>query len=222
MSEKLSGCGCCSECTGGPDCACGCPDCTCGDCGCCVDDCGCGESKFVLSAVSSIVGMLLLGVLAILLSISHLDAAWNSVSVIVTSDYGFLLFCVAAALAIAGIFALKAGDLTEGILFALVGLFFVITYGSDILGYGTLPYLGWIIVFVLFMVMLILFVGRDLTFGLGVLFFFIGFVFALAFDDGDIGPIIAGASFLIAGLILLYVAISDWIFVETGVDLPLL
>jgi hypothetical protein len=170
---------------------------------------------------SSIVGMLFLGILALLLSISFLDAAFNSASILVADDYNFLLFCVAGVLAIIGVFSLKAGDVTEGILFLLVGLSAVIAFGSVWFGFGALPYFDWMVVFVLFIIMLILFVGRDLTFGFGVTMFFIGFAFATTFGDGDIVAMVSGFSFLIAGVILLYVAITDWIFVETGVDLPL-
>ena len=226
MSENKSGCGCCSECTGGPDCTCGCPDCICGDCSCYSDccvgsNCNCGESKFVLSTVSSILGMFFLGILAILFSINYLDAAWNIASVIVASDYEFLLLCTAAILALIGILSLKAGDVTEGILFFFVGFAVVLPSVCDYFGYGALPYYDWILALILFVVILLLFIGRDLTYGIAVLLYFIGFIFALVFT-GDIVPIISGVTFLLAGLILLYVAISDWIFVDTGIDLPIL
>ena len=225
MSEKSSGCGCCSNCTGGPDCTCGCPDCMCGSCyadNSCDSDCCCGGAKFMLSVSSSIVGMIFLGALALLFSISFLDAAFNTASIIIANDFGFLLFCVAGILALIGVFALRAGDVTEGILFFLVGLSVVILHGSELLGYGSVAYFDWIVIFVLFISMLILFVGRDITFGIGVMFFFIGFAFATAFAPGDLVSLVSGFSFLFAGVVLLYVAITDWLFVETGIDLPLL
>jgi len=224
MSEKSSGCGCCPECTGGPDCTCGCPDCVCGDCFadyCCENNCVHGSSKFVLSMSSSIVGMLFLSILALLLSISFLDAAFNTVSAIVAADFEFLVFFIAGILLIIGIVSLKAGDVTEGILFSVVGLSVVLAFVTEWFGYGTLPYFDWIVLFLLFIVLVILFVGRDITFGIGVLLFFIGFAFALIFG-GDLALVIAGVMYLLAGIVLLYVAITDWIFVETGADLPLL
>ena len=165
--------------------------------------------------------MLFLSVLALLFSVSFLDAAFNSVSTIVATDFGFLLFLVAGILTIIGVFALKAGDVTEGILFFVAGLSVVLVFVTEWFGYGALPYFDWIVLFLLFIVMIILFAGRDITFGLGVMFFFIGFAFALIFT-GDIATIIAGVMYLLAGIVLLYVAITDWIFVETGTDLPLL
>ncbi|MCL2143646.1 MAG: hypothetical protein FWH44_05270 [Methanomassiliicoccaceae archaeon] len=159
--------------------------------------------------------------MAILFSVGYLDEAWNIASVIVTSDYDFLMFCTAAILTFIGLLSLKAGDMTEGILFIFVGLSTVLAFGTVQFGFGTLPYYDWILALILLIVMLLLFVGRDLTFGIAVFFFFVGFMFALVFS-GDIVPIISGVSFLLAGLIFLYVAISDWIFVETGIDLPIL
>jgi hypothetical protein len=170
---------------------------------------------------SSIVGMLFLSILALLLSISFLDAAFNTVSAINAADFEFLVFCMALILAVIGIFALKAGDVTEGILFFMVGLSVVLAYATEFFGFATLSYFDWILLFVLFIVLIVLFAGRDITFGIGVALFFIGLVFALIFS-GDIATIISGVMYLLAGIVLLYVAITDWIFVETGADLPLL
>jgi len=176
----------------------------------------------MLSSASSIVGMIFLGALALLSSIFYLDAAFNSASVIVANDFNFMLFCVAGILALIGVFSLKAGDVTEGILFLMVGLSVVIVYGSELLGYGSLTYFDWVVVFILFIIMLILFAGRDITFGLGVMMFFFAFAFVTAFDASDLVSMVAGFAFLAAGIILLYVAITDWIYVETGADLPLI
>jgi len=224
MSEKKSGCGCCSNCTGGPDCTCGCPDCMCGACYAdnSVDDCCCGGSKYMLSASASIVGMIFLGALALLLSIGYLDAAFNTATIINALDFEFLVLCIAGILALTGVFSLKVGDVTEGILFLVVGLSFVIQFASVLLGYGSVTYFDWIVVFLLFIIALILFAGRDITFGIGVLFYFIAFVFLAAFEFGDLVAMVAGGSFLIGGILMLYVAITDWIYVETGADLPLL
>jgi len=188
----------------------------------CESDCCCGESKFMLSVSSSIVGMIILGALALLFSIGFLDDAFNTASIINATDFNFLLFCVAGVLALIGVFALRAGDVTEGILFFMVGLSVVILHGSELLGYGPISYFDWVVVFILFIIMLILFVGRDITFGIGVMFFFIGFAFATAFAAGNLVSLVSGFSFLFAGVVLLYVAITDWLFVETGIDLPLL
>jgi hypothetical protein len=166
--------------------------------------------------------MLFLGALALLFSIGYLDAAFNSATVLTDTDFEFLLFCVAGILALVGVFSLKVGDVTEGILFLLVGLSVVIVFGSELLGYGSLHYFDWIVVFLLFIIALILFAGRDITFGLGVLLFFIAYAFVAAFEFGDLVAMVAGITFLASGIIMLYVAITDWIYVETGADLPLL
>jgi hypothetical protein len=188
----------------------------------CDDDCCCGGSKFMLSASASIIGMIFLSALALLFSIGYLDAAFNSATATTDTDFEFLLFCVAGILALIGVFALKVGDVTEGILFLMVGLSVVITFGSELLGYGSLNYFNWIVVFLLFIIAMILFAGRDITFGIGVVLFFIAFAFVAAFEFGDLVAMVAGIAFLAAGIVLLYVAITDWIYVETGTDLPLL
>jgi len=230
MSEESSGCGCCPDCTGEPDCTC-CEDCMCGyyedDCCCCddhdhcCDDCCCEESRFVLSAVSSIVGMLFLGTLAILYSILYMNNVWE-VPKIVAADYSFLLFCVAAILTFIGIIAFKAGDMTEGMLFFLGGLSAVVANGAVLFGFGTVAYLDMVITVMLFVVALILFAGRDITFGISVIAIAVGFAFATCLSGYDAGLIAACIAYLIGGILLLYVAISDWLFVETGVDLPIL
>ena len=190
---------------------------------CCFDNgvCECGESKFVLSAVSSIMGMLFLGILAIIYSIGLFNDAWN-VTTIVASDLGFVLFCVAAVLTICGILALKAGDLTEGILFFIVGLAAMILNGGAVFGFGAVGYFDWIGIILVLIIAILLISGRDLTFGISVLLFCIGWLFVTVFEASDLLFGISGAFYLIAGIILVYVAISDWIFVETGVDLPIL
>ena len=191
---------------------------------CCCDtggECYCGESKFVLSAVSSIMGMLFLGILAIIYSIGLFNAAWN-VTTIIASDFGFLLFCVAGVLTICGILALKAGDLTEGILFFIVGVAALILNGGLVFGFGAAGYFDWIGVILVLIIAILLIIGRDLTFGISVLLFCGGWLFVTAFGGSDLTCNIAGGFYLLAGIILVYVAISDWIFVETGVDLPIL
>jgi hypothetical protein len=165
--------------------------------------------------------MVFLGILALLFSIKFLDAAFNAVPVIDAVDFEFLLFMVAGILVVVGIFSLKAGDVTEGLLFMVVGWSAVIAFVTGFYGYGALSYFDWMVAFVIFIAMMILFVGRDLTLGIGVLFFLIGFVFALAFE-GELAATVAGVTFLIAGIVVLYVAVTDWIYVETGADLPLL
>ena len=188
---------------------------------CCQDDgCACGESKFVLSAVSSIVGMLFLGILAILYSINYMDVAWSVTTI--DAGFDFLLVCVAAVLTFAGYLAFKAGDMTEGMLFFIVGFSALILHGGDILGYGIPSYMGIIVAIVLFVAMAALFAGRDTTFGIAVLLFIIGLLFVVFFGSTDIGAPVAAITFLISGIVLLYVAISDWLFVETGADLPIL
>jgi len=227
MSEDSSGCGCCPDCTGEPGCTCGCPDCVfCDydDCDCCCDmggECYCGESKFVLSAVSSIVGMLFMGVLAILYSIGFLNDALD-VTVIIGTDMGFTLFCAAGVLAFCGVLSLKAGDLTEGILFSLVGLSALILNGGMILGFGPAGYFDWIALIVILIVAIILITGRDITFGISVLLFCGAWAFATVFGAQDFTNYVSGIFYLIAGILLVYVAVSDWIFVETGTDLPIL
>jgi|GEM_PF-2053181 len=223
MSEKSSGCGCCPECTGGPDCTCGCPDCTCGDCSsynvCCHDDSCCsGESKFVLSAVSSIVGMLFLGILAILYSINYMDVAWGLAPI--DAGFVFLLLCVAGVLTFVGILAFKAGDVTEGMLFFIVGFAALVLHGGNMLGYGVPGYMGLIVAVILLIVVAALFAGRDRTFGVAVFAFLVGLLFVVVFESTSLGAPVAAIAFLISGAILLYVAISDWLFVETGADLP--
>ena len=223
MSEKSSGCGCCSECTGGPDCTCGCPDCACCDSaygGCCDDGCCCGESKFVLSSVSSIVGMLFLGILAILYSINYMDVAWG----ITTIDAGFkyMLICVALVIAFVGFLAFKAGDMTEGMLFFIVGFSALMFHVGSIFGYSIPGYMGIILVIILFIAAIALFMGRDITFGFAVILFIVGLLAVVTLGSTDVGVLLAALTFLLSGIILLYVAISDWLFVETGADLPIL
>ena len=222
MSEESSGCGCCPECTGGPDCTCGCPDCMCGDCSCYADcvDCECGESKFVLSAVSSIVGMIFLGSLAILYSIFYMNDAWD-LGLILGDDLSFILVAVALILSAAGVLSLRAGDLTEGLLFGLVGFTVLLEQLSSFWGFDSLFYMHWIVAIVLLVVILILFIGGDTTFGIATLLFVVGLAFFLIFDTALV-PTVCGITFLISGILFLYIAISDWLFVETGIDLPIL
>ena len=198
MSEKSSGCGCCSECTGSPDCTCGCPECACGcSAGGCYDDgCCCGESKFVLSSVSSIVGMLFLGILAILYSINYMDVAWSITTI--DAGFNFLLLCVAGVLTFVGILAFKAGDMTEGMLFFIVGFAALVLHGGNILGYGVPGYMGLIVAIVLFVVIGALFAGRDITFGIAVFFFILGLLFVVFFESTEIGAPVAAIAFLIS------------------------
>jgi len=165
--------------------------------------------------------MLLVGVLALLLAISYLNDAWDFTAIVV-EDFNIVLFVVAAILGATGIFSLKAGDLTEGILFASIGLLFLVSSASVVLGFGTFAYFGWIIVIVLFAAFAILLASRNVTFGLAAIIFTIGFMFALAFGDSEMVGLVSGIAYLIAGVLFLYVGISDWIYVETGEDLPIL
>jgi hypothetical protein len=188
---------------------------------CCNDcSCDCGDSKYVLSAVSSIVGMLFLGILAILYSLNYMDVAWNLVTI--DPGFEFLMLCVAAVLTFAGIFSLKAGDVTEGLLFFIVGVSALMLHGGDFLGYGVPAIAGWILALILFVVVIILLKSRDVTFGIAVFIFLVGLLFIVAFEGTELAPIVAALAFLLAGAILLYVAISDWLYVETDADLPLL
>ncbi|MCL2607161.1 MAG: hypothetical protein FWD92_01200 [Methanomassiliicoccaceae archaeon] len=230
MNKKISGCDCCSECTNSPDCKCNCPDCTCGCCTnndcCCGDDCDCRanydcccvESKFLLSAVSSIMGMIFMGVFAVLFSIAAMNTVWD----LTTFDaygYTFMLFCVAAALALAGIISLKAGDMTEGILFSLTGFTMAVVFGGALYGYEAAVYMEWILAAMLLVIAFVLLAGRDTMFGIAVSMFFAGLT--LSFVSGqDLVTAASGITFLISGVILMYVAISDWMFVEEGIDLP--
>jgi hypothetical protein len=195
-------------------------------CGCvstnCCDECGCecGESEFVLSAVSSIVGMLFLGILAILYSVNYMDVAWD----VTTIDAGFVFLLLGAAgvLTFAGIFSLKAGDITEGLLFSIVGVSALMLHGGYFFGYDVPIIAGWILALVLFVIVIILLKSMDITFGIAVFAFLAGLLFVVAFGSTEIGPIVACLAFLLSGILLLYVAISDWLYVEMGVDLPIL
>ena len=200
----------------------------CGDCGdyaCCNNECICGESKFVLSAVSSVVGMLFLGILAILYAIFRLDIVWNLTGVVYGPSYDFMILCVSGILALSGIIALKAGDLTEGLLFALVGFFaFIAAADTLFFGYGGVFWImDWLLFLLLMVIVMLLFSSKDRTFAFAVALFAIGTLVLIAFGgtSGDFAPMVAGIMFLLAGLIFLYVAISDWLFVETGADLPI-
>jgi hypothetical protein len=188
----------------------------------CCNDCSCdgGESRFVLSAVSSIVGMLFLGILAILYSINYMDVAWSVTTI--DANFVFLLLGAAAVLTFAGIFSLKAGDVTEGILFLFVGVSALMLHGGYFLGYGLPAIGGWILALILFVVVIILLKSRDITFGIAVFIFLVGLLFVAAFESTTVGPMVACIAFLLAGAILLYVAISDWLYVETDADLPIL
>jgi hypothetical protein len=164
--------------------------------------------------------MFFLGLLALLLAITYINDAWN-LTTIVAHDLTILVLIVAVILGIAGLFSLKAGDLTEGILFSFVGLIFFVSSVAQLHGFGTISYLDWIFVLVMIIAALILLAGRDITFGLAVILFAVGFLFELAFS-GSLVNVISGLAYLFAGLLLVYVAISDWIYVETGKDLPIL
>jgi hypothetical protein len=164
--------------------------------------------------------MLFLGILAILYSINYMDVAWGVTTI--DAGFNFLLLCVAGVLAFVGILAFKAGDMTEGMLFFIVGFAALALHGGDILGYGIPSYAGLIVAIILLVVIGALFAGRDITFGIAVLLFLIGLLFVIFFAGTDIGAPVAAIAFLISGIILLYVAISDWLFVETGADLPIL
>ncbi|MDR2865988.1 MAG: hypothetical protein LBV13_01070 [Methanomassiliicoccaceae archaeon] len=199
----------------------------CGDCAdyadCCCDSggCCCGESKFVLSAVSSVVGMLFVGILAILYSIVYLSDALDFT--IIYSNFDYMFLCVGGVLTLIGIVALKAGDLTEGIIFTIIGLAaFVMSYGALFLGLGIDPILGWLVALVLLLAGFILIAGRDITFGIAVLLLDLGLVVSVAFAGTDVVGMVSGLAFLFGGIVFLYIAISDWLFVETGADLPIL
>jgi len=162
--------------------------------------------------------MLFLGILAILYSINYMDVAWNITTI--DPGFSFLLVCVAGVLAFVGILALKAGDITEGILFFIVGFGALALHGGAMLGYNVPGYAGLIVAIILFVVIVMLFASRDRTFGISVVFFLIGLLAVVFFESTAIGAPLAAIAFIISGLILLYVAISDWLFVETGADLP--
>jgi len=164
--------------------------------------------------------MLFFGLLALLLAITYLNDAYDFTT-IVANDLTILMLIVVAVLGIAGLFSLKAGDLTEGLMFSLVGLVFFVSLAAELHGFGTISYMSWILVLVLVIAFAILLAGRDTTFGIAVILFTLGFVFELAFS-GNLVNIISGLAYLFAGILLLYIAISDWIYVETGEDLPIL
>jgi hypothetical protein len=165
--------------------------------------------------------MIFLGILALLYSMAYMNDVWGFPSV-VAADMSFLLFCIGGILAFIGVIAFKAGDVTEGILFAFAGISALIANGALIFGFASVAYLDWIVLIIILMVAVILFLGGDTTFGLAVLLIALGSLFAAAFGSTDLGPIAACIAYLAAGVMLLYVAISDWLFVETGVDLPIL
>jgi len=165
--------------------------------------------------------MLLVAVLALLLAVSYLNDAWGFTT-IATKDFNVVLAAVSVILGGVGIFSLKSGDLTEGILFSSVGMLFLVTSASAVLGLGMVAYFGWIMMIVLLMVIAILLASHDLSFGLATVIFGIGYMFALAFGNTDTVNLVAGFAYLIAGALFFYIAVSDWVYVETGEDLPLL
>jgi len=164
--------------------------------------------------------MLFLGILAILYSINYMDVAWD----VATIDAGFvfLLICVAGVLTFTGILAFKAGDMTEGMLFFIIGFAALVLHGGDFLGFDIPAYMGLIVAIIAFIAAAALFAGRDNTFGIAVVIFVIGMLVVVLLESTSIGAPVAAIAFLISGIILLYVAISDWLFVETGADLPIL
>ena len=212
MSERSSGCGCCGDCTGDGNCGCGCPDCKCCDNRCC-GECDCGS--YVLSAVSSIAGMMFLGVLALVYSLHYMNAEWD----LGMFDSVPMLPYIAVAIMAIGIFALIAGDLTEGMTFLIAGFVSFISLGA--IGHDAPNAAAVIFAAVLVISALILSVNSDMMFGIAVFFFAIGLI-AMSLFSGDIESYVAMAGFLMSGAILLYIAISDWLFVETGIDLPML
>jgi hypothetical protein len=175
---------------------------------------------FVLSAVSSIVGMLFLGILAILYSVNYMDVAWDVTTI--DDSFVFLLLGVAGVLTFAGIFSLRSGDITEGLLFFTVGVSALMLHGGYFFGYGIPVIAGWVLALVLFVAVIVLLNSRDITFGIAVFSFLAGLLFVVAFGSTELGPIVAFLAFLFSGVLLLYVAISDWVYVETGADLPIL
>ncbi|MCL2890382.1 MAG: hypothetical protein FWF40_00635 [Methanomassiliicoccaceae archaeon] len=175
----------------------------------------------MLSAVCSVVGMLLVAVLALLLAVSYLNDAWGFTT-IATKDFNVVLAAVSVIMGGVGIFSLKSGDLTEGILFCSIGMLFLVTSASAILGLGMVAYFGWIVMIVVLMVIAILLASHDISFGLAAALFAIGYMFALAFSSSDVLNMVAGLAYLVAGVLFFYIAVSDWVYVETGEDLPLL
>jgi len=165
--------------------------------------------------------MLLVAVLALLLAVSYLNDAWDFTT-IVAKDFNVVLAAVSVILGGVGIFSLKSGDLTEGILFSAVGMLFLVTSVSAIYGLGMVAYFGWIIMIVLLMVIAILLASHDISFGLATALFAIAYMFALAFSSSDALNMVAGFAYLVAGALFFYIAVSDWVYVETGEDLPLL
>jgi hypothetical protein len=149
-----------------------------------------------------------------------MNDAWD-LGLTIGSGISFLLMAVALILAVAGVLALRAGDVTEGLLFGLVGFIVLLGELAPIYGYDPLIYANWMLAFLLIVIILVLFISGDVMFGGAVMAFTVGFVVFLIFDTSFV-DIVSGFMFLLSGILFLYIAISDWLYVETGIDLPIL
>jgi len=165
-------------------------------------------------------GMLFMGILGIMLSVLMINTVWE-LTVFDPFGFAFLVSCVAGVLAFAGVISLKAGDMTEGILFTLTGFTMLVGFGGILYGFLVVTYIEWILAAFLLVIALVLLIGRDTTFGIAVSLFFTGLMFSFIYGS-DIVATISGIAFLASGIVLMYVAISDWLFVEEGIDLPIL
>jgi len=164
--------------------------------------------------------MLFMGILGILLGAGMINGAWD-LTTLDPYGFAFLLFCVSGVLAFSGVISMKAGDMTEGILFTLTGFTMLAVFGGMLYGASVTVYMEWILAIVLLVIVLVLLNGRDTTFGIAVSLFFVGLMFSFVYGS-DAVMAVSGIAFIASGIVLMYIAISDWLFVEEGIDLPIL
>jgi hypothetical protein len=160
---------------------------------------------------------MLTAILMIINGVFYMNTVWDFTDLIDYEGYTIMQLIGGPLLIIAAYVSFKSGLLSESMVMAALGLS-IFVFGIMIMFDADGPKLLDLLCAVVFIVAAVsMFVTRDILMGIATILMAVAFIVSV-FVTGDIVSKVSGLLIFIPGLMYLYCAIGNWLFVETGKD----